>query len=272
MTMTNMNRLIAIGALALSAGGVTAGVTDDFESYAVGGLPGGVWQDAVNFIDEPTHPSDSISVIQTADAFGNTTNAVQIADHVGTSGGMMSRVDRTVNQRFEIDMRLDQRGNGSTPNWMSAVGFFQDTDQTDFNWSPQAVVYAAANGRFRLFVQNNDGRGTASRDFGMGVGQWEMDTWYRVSLEVDSINGVFDASVVNVETGELLSSANRTYVGWDSAFGQYDLISVNDGEYGSNQGTIGNMSSYDNASYVPAPGAMGVLLSGGLLTTRRKRS
>jgi hypothetical protein len=248
-----------------------ADISDDFESYSSGTLPGGVWQDAVNFIDEPSHPGNSISVIQTADAFGNNTNAVQIADHVGTSGGMMARVDAAENQRFEIDVRLDQRGNGSTPNWMSAVGFFQDTDQTDFNWGPQAVVYAAPNGRWRLFIQNLDGQGSFSRDFGMGNGQWSMDTWYRVSLEVDTANGIFDASVVDVATGQVVSSTNRSFVGWNSEFGQYDLVSVNDGEYGSNPGTVGNMASFDNASYVPTSGTLGMLIVGGLMGTQRRR-
>jgi len=267
-----MKMLIGIGALAVCGTLASGDIADNFEGYAIGGLPGGVWQDAVNFIDEPTHPGDSISVIQTVDAFGNATRAVQIADHVGTSGGMMASVTHTDVQRFEIDLRLDQQGNRNGANWMGAVGFFQETDQTDFNWSPQASVYAASNGRFRLFVQNNDGQGSGARDFGMGVGQWALDTWYRVSLEIDSVNGVFDASVINIATGEVLSSTHRTYLGWNTEFGQYDLISVNDGEYGSDPGTIGNMSTYDNANYVPAPGVVGIMSLGGLCATRRRRS
>ncbi|MDF1810079.1 MAG: hypothetical protein P1U42_10325 [Phycisphaerales bacterium] len=266
-----MKLLSAISVSLFVTSGACAGIFDDFEGYSPGGLPGGVWQDAVNFIDSPTHPGDSISVIQTADAFGNQTNAVQIADHVGTSGGMMAAVNPANIQRFEIDVRLDQQGNGSAPNWMSATGFFQDTDQTDFNWGPQAVVYASGNGRFRLFVQNNDGRGSGSRDFGMGAGQWSLDTWYRVSLEVDTENGIFDASVTDITSGELLSSTHRTYTGWNSEFGQYDLVSVNDGEYGTSSGTIGNMSSYDNANYVPTPSSIMILGAGALLTNRRRR-
>lgn len=267
-----MKVLIGISALILSAGMASADITDNFEGYAVGGLPGGVWQDAVNFIDEPTHPGDSISVIQTVDAFGNATQAVQIADHIGSSGGLMSRVDTAASQRFEIDLRLDQQGNGSAPNWMSAIGFVQDTEQADFNWSPQAFVYTTGTGRFRLFVQNNDGQGTGFRDWGMGVGQLALDTWYRVSLEVDTVSGVFDASVTDIATGEVLSSTHRTYIGWNTEFGQYDLVSAMDGEYGSNPGTIANMSTYDNANYVPAPGAFGVISIGGLFATRRRRA
>lgn len=266
-----MNRIGMIGALLCGAGVVHAGITDDFESYALGGLPGGAWADATAYIDAPTHTSNSVSVIDTTDAFGNATRAAQINDHVGTSGGLISDVGYAASQRFEVDVRLDQRGNGSQPNWMSAVGFFQDTDQSDFNWSPQAVVYASGTGRFRLFVQNADGQGGASRDFGLSGGVWSMDTWYRVSLGVDTVDGIFDVMITDLETGTVIADVTRTYAGWDSAFGQYDLVSMNDGEYGSNPGTIGNMSTYDNASYVPAPGAMALLGCAGLAATRRRR-
>ena len=263
---------MSICALSLCAGVAIGDIADNFEGYSVGEFPGGVWQDTTAFIDEPTHLGSSLSVIQTVDAFGNATQAVQIADHLGTSGGLISRVDAASTQRFEIDLRLDQRGNGSQPNWMSAVGFVQDTDQADFNWSPQAFVYTAGNGRFRLFVQNIDGQGSFSRDWGMGNGQWEMDTWYRVSLEVDTVNGIFDASVTDIASGETISSTHRTYVGWDAEFGQYDLVSAMDGEYGSNAGTIANIATYDNANYVPAPGVLGVAAFGGLCATRRRRT
>ena len=270
--VTENEKRMAIGALAMVAGLAHADIADNFESYVLGGAPGGQWQDATSFIDEPTHTGSSVSVIQTTDAFGNQTNAVQINDHIGTSGGLMSRVDHTNTQRFEVDVRLDQQGNGSAPNWMSAVGFFQDTEQSDFNWSPQAVVYATGNRRFRLFIQNNDGRGSGARDFSMGTGSWSLETWYRISLEVDTENGIFDASVTDIATGEILSQTHRTYAGWNAEFGQYDLVSMNDGEYGSNTGTIGNMASFDNANYVPAPGVISLGLVCGLGATRRRRS
>jgi hypothetical protein len=267
-----MKRMIGIGALMMSAGLASADIADNFEGYAIGGLPGGVWQDAANFVDSPSQEGDSISVIQTIDAFGNSTRAVQIGDQIGTSGGMVASVTHTATQRFEIDVRLDQQGNGDSPNWMSAIGFVQDTEQADFNWSPQAFVYTTGTGRFRLYVQNNDGQGTGFRDWGMGVGQFTLDTWYRVSLEVNTVNGVFDASVTDIATGEVVSSTNRTYIGWNSENGQYDLVSAMDGEYGSNPGTIANKSTFDNANYVPTPGAISVLGLGGVLAMRRRRT
>ena len=266
-----MNRIAIIGTLLCGVGVVHADIVDDFESYATGSVPGGVWADATSYIDEPTHTGNSVSVIDTTDAFGNATRAVQINDHVGTSGGLISDVGHASNQRFEIDVHLDQRGNGSQPNWMSAVGFFQNTGQSDFNWSPQAVVYASGTGRFRLFVQNADGAGTASRDFGLSGGVWSLDTWYRISLGADTVNGIFDVTITDLATGSVIADVSRTYNGWNAAFGQYDLVSVNDGEYGSNPGTIGNMSTYDNARYVPAPGACSLLGCAGLFAIKRRR-
>ncbi len=263
----------AIGALMLLGTPAWGDVVDNFEGYAVGGAPGGIWHDASSFIDNPTNPGPTVSVINTTNAQGNATQAVQISgDNIGTSGGIMGRVEHTNIQRFETDLRLDRAGNGSSPNWISAAGFFQETDQTDFNWSPQAVVYSTGNSRrFRLFVQNADGRGSAARDFGLGAHTWEFDTWYRLALEVDTESGVFDVSIINLESGAVLTERTRAYSGWNSAFGQYDLISVNDGEMGTNPGTVGNMATIDNVNYVPAPGSMVALVGAGLIGSSRRR-
>ena len=268
-----MNQFIGVGALALGAGLALGGISDDFEGYAIGGLPGGVWQDAAHFIDNPTNDGDSISVIQTVDAFGNSTRAVQIGDQIGTSGGMMASIDTASMHRFEMDLRFDQRSNGSPiNNWMGAVGFVQDTNQADFNSSPQAYVYSGANGRFQLFVQNGDGQGASSRNFALGNAMWSLDTWYRVSLAVDTENGIFDAMVTDIASGEVVVDFQRIYSGWNAEFGQYDLLSVSDGEYGTALGTIPNKSTFDNANYVPVPGGVAVMAVGGLLSTRRQRA
>ncbi|MGJ8637588.1 MAG: hypothetical protein ACSHX5_12155 [Phycisphaerales bacterium] len=263
----------AIAALVLLSTSAHAGINDDFESYTLGGNPGGIWEDASSYITNPTNPGPTNAVISTTDAFGNATQAVQIQDGIGTSGGLIANVGHSNIQRFETDLRLDQSGNGSSPNWIAAAGFFQETVQTDFNWMPQAVVYATRNSnRFRLFVQNADGRGGAARDFGLGAHTWSLDTWYRISIEVDTLTGVFETSIIDIETGEILSDVTRTYNGWSSEFGRYDLISVNDGEYGSNPGTIGNMATIDNVNHVPAPSSMITIGACGLIASRRRRS
>lgn len=267
-----MKNISAIAALMLAGASASAGVVDNFEGYQLGNAPAGIWQDASSFIDSPTNPGPTVSVISTSDAEGNATQAVQIQDGLGTSGGIIGHVGLSNVQRFETDLRLDQRGNGSNPNWISAAGFIQETDQTDFNWMPQAFVYATKNSnRFRLYVRNQDGQNGQARDFGLGSRSWSLDTWYRITLEVDTETGVFDISITDKETGEVLMDGSRTYNGWDADFGHYDHISINDGEYGSNLGTVGNMATIDNVSYVPAPGAMGFMTIMCLAGTRRRR-
>ena len=270
-TGETMNRMMTLGALLLSAGAVRADIADDFESYQIGMVPGGAWQDASTYVVNPTNPGPTVSVIDTTNAQGNATRSVQITDGIGSSGGLMAEVAHTGTQRFEIDVRLDQQGNGSAPNWMTAIGFVQNTVQDDFNWMPQAFVYASTNGRFRLYVRNADGQTGASRDFGLNGGVWSMDTWYRVQLEADTVAGVFDVTITDLVSGSVIADVSRTYAGWNPEFGQYDLVSVNDGEYGNNPGTIGNMSSYDNAAYTPAPGSVGLLGCAGLIVARRRR-
>ncbi|MFK7759224.1 MAG: MYXO-CTERM sorting domain-containing protein [Phycisphaerales bacterium] len=266
-----MKNTCAIAALMLLGTGAWADVVDDFESYTVGESPAGIWQDASSFIVDPTNPGPTVAVIGTTDASGNATQAVQIQDGLGTSGGILGQVQHTDIQRVEMDLRLDQIGNGSNPNWIAAAGFAQVTEQDDINSMPQAFVYADKNSnRFRLFVNNGDG-GPGFRDFGLGANSWELDTWYRIVIEVDTQAGVFEVSIVNGETGDVLTDITRTYNGWNSDFGQYDLIGVIDGEYGASVGTVANMASIDNVSYVPAPGTLAAGMLGlGALGRRRR--
>ncbi len=267
-----MKQSCAIPALMLAGTTAWGGVTEDFEGYSIGDSPAGIWQDAADFITNPTNASPTVQVIGTTDAMGNATNAMQIQDGLGTSGGLIAQVGHDRIQRFETDLRLDQAGNGSSPNWIAAAGLFQQTVQDDFNWMPQAFVYATRNSnRFRLFVQNADGRGGANRDFGLGIHSWEFDTWYRVVLQADTETGRFEVSIINQESGEVLVDVTRSYTNWNNAFGQYDHITVNDGEYGNNAGTIGNMATIDNIGYVPSPSSAMGLVVGGLIGLRRRR-
>jgi hypothetical protein len=267
-----MNDLCAIAALMLAGTSAWGGVSDDFESYAVGGLPGGDWQDFSDWVANPTIPSPSATVVQTTDAHGNQTRAVQIdGDGIGTSGGIGALVEHSRVQRFEADIRIDQRGDGSYPNWTYAAGFFQVTDQTDPIRMPQALVYSLNNSNeFRLYIHNADGNGGRTRDIAFGV-DYELDTWYRIALEVDTDNGQFSTTIINLESGEQIVDRSITVRNWDSNFGQYNMISLNDGEYGPDIGSIGNITSIDNVSYVPAPASVS-LFGFGMLCQRRRRT
>ena len=111
----------------------------------------------------------------------------------------------------------------------------------------------------------------AARDFGLGAHTWSFDTWYRLTLEVDTATGIFDVSITDLASGAVLADVSLAYTGWDQSFGLYDAISINDGEYGSDPGTIGNMATIDNVVHVPAPGPLVILLGGSVLGVRRRR-
>ncbi len=266
-----MNVLCRIGIVALCAGTAGADIVDNFESYQPGSVPDGVWEDARHYVDSSTHTGDSVAVIQTTDAFGNPTQAVQVLDHVGTSGGLVSRVNHTHTQRMEVDVRFDQFGNGNVPNWMSAVGFYQELDGTDLNGFPQAMVWASRNGRFRLFVHNAEGQATGADTYALGGYRWRMDTWYRISIEADTLNGLFDVRITDIATGGVVVNNSQQIEDWDPTYGQYNLISMNDGEYGEPIGSVANMASFDNVNYTPTPGSIGVLVCGGVFASRRRR-
>lgn len=263
---------VAIGASALCVTCAAGDIYDNFESYQIGGSPGGIWVDASSYIQNPTNPGPTVSMIQTIDANGNDTRAVQINDALGTSGGIAGQVERQQIQRFESDIRFDQASDGNYPNWVIASGFFQVTDEPDLISMPQAVVYALnTSRRFRLYVHNADGQGGRTLDVALGSATWDFDHWYRVSLEVDTETGAFTSTVIDLESGEIIIDNTRTMNGWNPEFGQYDLISVNDGEYGTNTGTRGNVVSIDNARYIPSPGAVSLIGACGVVCASKRR-
>lgn len=268
-----MQKCMAIGASMLVVGTAWGGIFDDFEGFQVGEFPGGIWQDAADFITNPSNPGPTASVISTTDAFGNATQAVQILDGLGTSGGVGARVEHSRIQRFETDLRFDQASDGNYPNWVAAAGFFQETDQRDLISMPQAVIYSLNTSRkFRLYIHNGDGNGGIFRDIVLGDAEWDFDTWYRVALEVDTETGEFTSSVVDLASGEEIIASTTTVNNWNSAFGQYDVISVNDGEYGNQHGTRGNMATMDNIRYTtPTPGSLVILCGAGLFGGARRR-
>lgn len=260
---------IAVGAIV--AGTASGQFVDDFESYAVGGSPGGVWVDASTRIDAPTVPAPSATIIETTDAFGNATRALQTVDAIGTSSGSLAQIDASLGGTMSMNLRIDQFTDvtrGAT--WSAAVGFLQDTGVADFNTGPQAVVYAGVGTpTFRVFV-NNNGRFT---DFAISGALVELDTWFNIELSIDSELGTVGARVVDIATGDVTGETTRAIAGWSSADARYDALAFFDGEYQTVGGTQGGLATIDGVSFVaiPTPGAFAVLALGVSVAVRRRR-
>ena len=266
------------GAAAIAA--VTAGASaqnfnfqDDFESYAIGRLPGTPWADVSTRIDNPTNPSPTTRVITTTDAFGAQTQAVQTIDSIGTSQGILTEIPTRSELSLNLDFRLDQFvNNTSGSTWTAAMGFIQDGPANDLNQNPHAVVYASAfSPNFRGYIDNS-GR---QFDFALtSSAPMRLDTWYSLSFSMDTEAGFIDVAVTDIATGLVEASVAGFLPGsFDSAFAQYDAVAFFDGEYGGNGLTRGGIATFDNVSVtaVPAPGAATAALLGLAVAGQRRR-
>lgn len=261
----------AAGLVASSSIGQSVVLEDGFESYQVGTLPGGPWADATSRIDAPTVPAPSALLIDTTDAFGNPTRALQTVDAIGTSSGVLAEFAPVNASRVTADVRIDQFTNvrrGAT--WSAAVGFVQDTPGVeDFNFGPQAVVYAAVGTpTYRVFV-SNDGN---SFDFEIPGAVVALDAWVTIDISIDAAAGSVEASVSDPVSGAVLGEVARTFDMWSAAEAQYDAVALFDGEYNTVGGTQGGLATFDNVVHtvIPAPASTAVLMGATLLLRRRR--
>lgn len=252
----------AAAIVAVASGGT---IRDDFESYDPGSFPGGSWQDIFGRVVANPTPGPTMSVIDTIDAHGNATRAIQSSQVSGTNG-VFASIASSRTHSMSVDMRID-----STPranSWPMAVGFTQQTvPGADINVQSQAVVYAWSNRHFFLFVSQELG-GPAANLVLPGF-QFSENSWYTVSLTADTETGSFQARILDAVTGEVLTSRDYTASVWDPSKANYDSLSMFDGEpVGSVNGV---QATLDNVNYVPAPSAGCLMLTAMTLWARRRR-
>ena len=273
MTMpmrTHRFALVGLVTLAQNAAAQPVLLDDDFESYQAGSLPDGPWSDVTSRIDAPTVPSPSATVIDTTDAFGNPTRALQTVDAIGTSSGVLAEFAPVAASRLSVDVRIDQFTNvRSGATWSIAVGYLQDSAVDDLNLGPQAVVYAAIGApTYRVFVFN-DG---IAYDFAIPGATITLGSWVNIDLAIDSAIGSLEASVIDPVSGQVLGAVERTFDVWSPSDAEFDAIALFDGVYRTSGGTRGGQATLDNVVHtvIPAPGGAAVLLGATLLMLRRR--
>lgn len=127
------------------------------------------------------------------------------------------------------------------------------------------------NTTYRLGVRNNNGNGTLGSTFGLTVGHWHKLTVdftntdpgagsVDLDVTIDNYGASGAAFVSNVITDTTTFSAINTVMTGDSAV--YSAFRIPRGD---------NLSSLDNFSFVPEPGALGLLMVGGLAALARRR-
>lgn len=241
-------------------------VSDSFESYTSGSFPTEPWHDIRSCAADNPTPAPTMSIIETTDAHGKTTQALQSNATNGTNGAFFD-IDHARTHTVTADLRIDRL---AAPNqgWPMGVGFANSIDNgnDDVNGNPHAVIYAWTDRRFRLFIRTGDG--APGRDFVITGPRFDLDTWYTLSLQVDTATGAFEARVLDAVSGETLSTRSVTSPQWDQELGMYDAAAFFDGE---TPGSTFGQATLDNVSYVPAPWAAYALLFSGALACRRRR-
>ena len=232
----------ALSLSVLVSGANAQSVRESFESYPAGGLPGGGWLDASERV-EGHEILPTAFVIDTVDAHGQPTRAVQTRNVFGNSQGILLPIEEAPVQTIEVDVRVDETGNGAS--WPMAIGFTQNDGSADINGSPQVLLYAWIDQRWHFFVAN--GPGGMGQDFIVPAPLFEIGRWYRLILTVDHERRIFDTRIVDAATNQTLGGGAVQLLWWDKPL---DTISLFDGDI-DDTGTIGTSASVDNVAYEP---------------------
>ncbi len=261
---------ICVGMSCALGWGATASATiisETFETYTPGTLPGGAWRDIAGSITNPTVPSPTGSVIETAGADGAGTRAFQISRLRGTSQGIIADIEVADMHRLEADVRIDAH---PTPvfygDWNASIGFIQDRGiAPDINENPQGVVYVY-DGRWRFFgatVFGGNAIDVLLSDAPVVAGEW-----YHVRLDADTTDGSFDV-LIRGATGGAEIERSLSIPNWNPLLGRYDRIAAFDGDY-SGQANLSGQFTIDNVVYVPSPGVAMILALGMMVGGRRR--
>ncbi|GJM17939.1 MAG: hypothetical protein DHS20C14_01520 [Phycisphaeraceae bacterium] len=258
---------LPIAALALAGTASADLFHDDFESYTNGALPGGEWHDIFErAVDRPV-PSPSMTVIDTTDAHGNATKAMQSSVVKGTNGAFVP-IAHAKTHTVSMDVRIDQLA-APGQGWPAGVGFIKDLGDpsVDVNRNPQAILYGWTDRRWRFFATQSNG--TPNKDDQLSGPRFVLGTWYRLTVTVDTEIGLLQATVADAATGQIRNTGSHSFTNWDVENGMFDAFTMFDGE-SENSTTVGQ-ATVDNVTYTPAPGAATAILTLALGAGARRR-
>jgi hypothetical protein len=261
--------------LALVGPAEASSFTDDFESYAVGSFPSAGWGD-VRSVALPHAPLPSATVVDTTDAFGASTQALQTVDAAAASRGAFRPIAPAANHQLSADVRVDRFGPssaGATPitSWPLLLGVAEVLPGSDLCCFPTAQVglyVSTLTHGFRLF--STDGAGQSS-DIELGASA-ALDTWYHVELELEVATGTVHSRVSDVLGGTTLVDQSNLIPGWTPA--QFDVVTFFGGELAA--ADVTGIGTLDRIAYapVPEPGTLALLslgLAGGEALRRGAR-
>lgn len=264
--------ILVLAMLAVASPSIHAtGVTDNFESYAIGSFPAPTWLDVGSF--QPGSPAPALptaSVVATTDAFGQPTRALATSDQFARSGGIYQAVAVSSHYALAADIRIDRyadRAADSASDWAMQLSFAR----LDLNFAvtAQAGVYASTLTQdWRLFLI--DSTYTLVLDVPLGVAA-PLGRWTRVGFELDATTGAYRVQLGDIASGTSLLDSSGSFAGWLPGSGVFDAVSFFDGEQTPGQ-TLANLAMVDNinVSAVPEPATWALLLLGSVLLSLRR--
>ncbi len=242
--MNRIRRSCVIGMAIVASTLHAQDIVDDFESYQTGAFPGGEWHDITDrTVGSPT-VSPTMTIIETLDAEGNPTRAVQTNQEPGTNGLYQHVSTETSFHKLTMDVRVDSM-HSVNAGWPVSMGYSRYLGQDDVNANPQGLIYVWTGRVWNLFIAPGGGRPAV--DLRINGPQLVVGRWYTLSLEVDVHTGRFDARVMDAITGELLNNLSYTYPQWNPDIDSYNSITVFDG--GNVNSPVQGQSTIDNVQY-----------------------
>jgi PEP-CTERM motif len=257
VTFQSTLAVAALAAVCAQAGPILA---DNFESYAPGAFPSANWQDVGSIAPSAGQTLPSATVVATTDAFGNSTQALGLADQLAFSRGIYTAAPLSDLYSVTADVRVDRYSDqpGNTVNdWAMELAFAEVTSGT-FAGTPQVAVYASSFTQGWRFYAAGAGGPAAEVDLGAAA---LPGVWYRIVFTFDDATGVYAVTIADILTGAVTASDTGSVSGWSSASGPFDSFAFFGGET-SALDTAADQAVIDNISVAVSPEPSTLLLSG----------
>ena len=243
-----------------------APATDNFEGYAIGSFPAPAWHDFANFF--PPQPNyappqlPSMTVVQTTDAFGHPTQALQ---GVGAAAGAGSGVYAAQASSMFLSVSADVRTLRYSNSDPATVLPWQDSSINVGLWTanvssaPFISVYASSSTHgWRLAYSGDATTGPDLDDYDLGAAA-QVGVWYHVALDLNRQTGSFHSLITDMASGTVLVDSSIVHPGWTPGIDNFDSVLFASGEasatlpWGPGSTTVSNIGQYDNVNYAPVP-------------------
>jgi PEP-CTERM motif len=273
----------------LGAAGQASAVTETFQSFAPGSFPAPVWQDFANFFPPPPNyvppVLPSMTVVQTTDAFGNSTQVAQSVDApAGAGTGLWThQVSSTALMSISADVRTLRFANTdpATPKPYLDVSTSINLWTANQASAPFISLYtSSATHGWRLGYGGDAPFANPDiDDYDLGASA-QLGVWYHASLELDRQAGSFHARVTDIASGVVVVDRLIFKSNWTPGLDNFNAVFVGTAEASASlplqpgAPTISNIAQFDNINYaaVPEPQALVLMLLGlGVLGLARGR-